>query len=95
MEPLHPEVRSALKAAHAGLTDEEIDRAEELLSMRMRLDPDIAAEQIAKLDQERMELMRRKMPRYAQVVQASKPRMTLPQEGVSGKVTVTLKKPEK
>ena len=76
MEPLHPEVRAALKTAHPGLTDEEIDRSEELLSMRMRLDPDTAAEQIAKLDRERMELIQRKMPRYAQVVQASKPRMT-------------------
>ena len=40
MEPMHPELREALKEAHPGLTDREIDRYEELLAARMRCDPE-------------------------------------------------------
>ena len=34
MEPLKPSFRDALKKEHPGLTDETIDRAEELLAQR-------------------------------------------------------------
>ena len=72
MEPMHPEFREALKAAHPGLTDREIDRSEELLAERMRCDPDREAARIAELDDERRELIERAMPRYAAVAQTFK-----------------------
>lgn len=72
MEPMHPELREALKEAHPGLTDREIDRYEELLAARMRCDPEREAARIAELDRERRELVESAMPRYAAVAQAVK-----------------------
>jgi hypothetical protein len=72
VEPMHPEFREALKAAHPGLTDREIDRYEELWAERMRCDPDREAARIAELDEERRQLVERVMPRYAAVAQAFK-----------------------
>ena len=68
MEPLHPEIREALKLAHPGLTDADIDRHEALLSLRMQHDPATDAERIGAIDAERLELVRRLMPRYEAVV---------------------------
>ena len=95
MEPLHPELRAALKQAHPGLTDKDIDRAEELLAQRMLYDPEKEALQIAQLDRERMELIERKMPRYAEVAQAFRARMVKPRRRPDRKARVTLKKPKK
>ncbi len=92
MEPMHPKLREALKKAHPGLTDEDIDRSEELLAKRMLYDPEKEADRIAELDRERMELIRRTMPRYAEIArlvvaeQASKPE--------APKFTVDIKSPK-
>jgi hypothetical protein len=94
VEPLHPELRAALKEAHPGLTDEDIDRTEELLVQRMLCNPEKEADRIAQLDRERIELIQRKMPRYAEVAQAIRARIPQYQERVEGKVTVRLKKYE-
>ena len=93
MEPLHPELRSGLKQAHPGLTDADIDRTEELLARRMLLDPQKEREQIARLDLERTELIRRLMPRYVEVVQAFRARRAAPPDKSKRKVVVTPKKP--
>jgi hypothetical protein len=69
MEPLRPAVREALKQAHPGLTDETIDRVEELLSLRFLVNPDEDPLRIEQLDRQRAELVRREMPRYEQVLQ--------------------------
>lgn len=95
MEPLHPELRAALKAAHPGVTDEDIDRTEELWAERMRCDPEREAERIASLDRERLDLIRRKMPHYAAVSQAFKSRRTQEQVRAVPKVSVRPKKPER
>jgi hypothetical protein len=95
VEPLDPEYRAALKAAHPGLTDEDIDRTEELLAERMRCDPEREAERIARLDRERQELIRRTMPHYAAVSQAFKSRRAQEQRKAAPSVKVELKKPER
>ena len=94
MEPLHPVLRVALKEAHPELTDEDIDRAEELMAQRMRCDPEKEKDRIAKLDRERLELIQRKMPRYADVVRASSAKIARPPEREANKVTVTMKTPK-
>jgi len=38
VEPLHPALREALKAAHPGLTDEVIDESQELLAQQVSID---------------------------------------------------------
>ena len=95
LEPLHPELRTALKKAHPGLTDKDIDRAEELLAQRMLYDPEKESLQIAQLDRERMELIERKMPRYAEITQAFGARMVKPRRRPDLKARVTIKKPKK
>lgn len=70
MEPLHPDLREALKRAHPGLTDEDIDRFEELLARVLSYDPTTEADVIARLAGERDDMLRRLMPHYAEVAQA-------------------------
>jgi hypothetical protein len=72
---MHPALRAALKEAHPGLTDAEIDRSEELLVQRMLADPEKDQETIARIDRERLELIERVMPRYAEVAQVVKGRL--------------------
>ena len=93
MEPLHPDLRTALKQAHPGLADDEIDRAEELLAQRMNTDPEREPHRIAELDRERSELIQRRMPRYSEVVQAFKAMRARPREKPS-RSSVEIKKPE-
>ncbi len=69
MEPLEPEFRAALKRAHPGLEDSDIDRYEELTAQRFLIDPDTAPERLRELDQERARLLRERMPRYRDVWQ--------------------------
>jgi len=69
MEPLHPQLRAALKEAHPGLADSDLDRYEELLAARFQIDPDREAERLRGLDREREELLRQAMPRYKEVAQ--------------------------
>jgi hypothetical protein len=70
MEPIHPALREELKRAHPGLTDADIDRYEELTSLRFTLDPDAAREEIRQLDAERMQIVRAKMPQLGELENA-------------------------
>ncbi len=69
MEPLHPDLRTALKRAHPGLTDAIIDRYEELTAQQFILNPSLHAERFATLDRERQNILREHMPRYNEVLQ--------------------------
>jgi hypothetical protein len=69
MEPLEPEFREALKRAHPGLEDRDIDRYEELLAQRFLIEPEKAPQRIRELDREREQLLRERMPRYGEVWQ--------------------------
>jgi hypothetical protein len=69
MEPLHPELRAALKAAHPGLSDAQIDQHEELLAQRLLFDPETQEAEIRALDRRREELLQQYMPSFQQVVQ--------------------------
>ena len=68
MEPLSPKMRVALKQVHPGLTDAEIDRYEALLSERMQCDPETEVKRIADLDNERVTLLKDRMPQFNDVV---------------------------
>jgi hypothetical protein len=70
VEPLHPDLRTLLKQAHADLSDDDIDRLEELTSQRYALDPDRDVELLRQLDADRDKLLREKMPRYAEAYRA-------------------------
>jgi hypothetical protein len=69
VEPLHPDLRAALKAAHPGLTDAQIDQHEELLAQRFLLNPETQEAEIRTLDRRREELLQQYMPNYQQVAQ--------------------------
>lgn len=66
---MHPDLRAALKAAHPGLTDAQIDQHEELLAQRFQLDPETQEAEIRTLDRRREQLLQQYMPRYHQVAQ--------------------------
>jgi hypothetical protein len=70
MEPLHPQLREALKNAHPGLTDEDIDTLEELSARCFECHPEEEADQIRELNRQRTELIRQAMPRYNEITQA-------------------------
>ena len=70
MEPIHPSLREELKRAHPGLTDADIDRYEELTSLRFTLDPDAGRDDIRSIDAERMQIVRAKMPRLGELENA-------------------------
>jgi hypothetical protein len=83
MQPLPDEIRAALKKKYPKLTDETLDRADELLVLRTQLDPERHAERIRTLDRERAELIAREMPEYgalARSVGARRPPSTPPAE---------------
>ena len=69
MEALHPELRAALKAAHPGLTDAQIDQYEELRAQRLLFDPETQEAEIRALDRRREELLQQYMPNFQQVAQ--------------------------
>ena len=69
MEPLKPIFRDALKEAHPGLSDETIDRAEQLLAQRFLIDPEADPLRLQEIDRERAELLKQEMPRFEQVLQ--------------------------
>ena len=70
MVPLHPEMREALKKAHPGLTDAEIDRVETLLVHRVSLDAERQANEIGRVNAELAGLIRQRMPHYQEVARA-------------------------
>jgi hypothetical protein len=59
MEALSPKFREMLKESNPGLTDEHIDRVEELLAQRFLLDPQKQPQQLRALDREREQLQER------------------------------------
>jgi len=69
MEPLHPDLRAALKAAHPGLTDAQIDQHEELLAQQFLLDPETQEAETRALDRRREQLIQQYMPNFQQVAQ--------------------------
>jgi hypothetical protein len=69
MEPLKPSVRDALKEEHPGLSDETIDRAEELLAQRFLIDPEAEPLRVQELDRERAQLLQQEIPKFEQVIQ--------------------------
>ena len=69
MEPLHPDLRTALKAAHPGLTDAELAQHEELLAQRFLLNPETQEAEIRALDRRREQLIQQYMPNFQQVAQ--------------------------
>lgn len=95
VEPLHSGLRDALKQAHPGLTDADIDRFEELTAQRFTLDPRENQIQLRVLDLERNELLKQKMPQYLTVEKAFKARRATEsmQQGVP-KIRIELKKPQ-
>jgi hypothetical protein len=69
MEPLKPRVRDALKEEHPGLSDETIDRAEELLAQRFLINPEAEPLRVQELDRERAQLLQQEIPKFEQVIQ--------------------------
>jgi hypothetical protein len=69
MEPLKPIYRDALKEANPGLTDEIIDRSEDLLAQRFLVDPETEPLRIRQLDREREVLRREMIPNFEQVIE--------------------------
>jgi hypothetical protein len=67
VEPYTPEFRQALKAAHPGLRDADIDRFEALTARRNQMLPDREADAIANLNHEIDELVRTKMPEFDRI----------------------------
>jgi hypothetical protein len=67
MEPYSPAFRSALKDAHPGLQDAEIDRLEELTTRRAQTLPERDAHIMLSLDEQINELVRDKMPNFHRV----------------------------
>ena len=62
-------LRDALKQEHDGLTDEIIDRVEELAQQHFMLDSETESDKIDALDQERERLIKEHIPRYGDVVE--------------------------
>lgn len=96
IEPLHPDLRDALKRAHPGLTDTDIDRFEELTAQRFTLEPSENQIQLRALDLERSELLKQKMPRYLAVTQAFEAQRAVleSRQPSTPKVRIELKKPQ-
>jgi hypothetical protein len=69
MEPLKPVMRDALKREYPDLSDEVIDRAEELLAQRFMVDPEAEPLRIEEIDRQRAQLLSENMPRFEQVIQ--------------------------
>ena len=69
MEPIHPKLRKELKRVYPRLTDADIDRYEELTSLRFALNPATAAGKIREIDTQRDRLVR-KMPRLGELENA-------------------------
>jgi hypothetical protein len=67
MEPYSPAFRRALKDAHPGLQDADINRLEELTTRRAQTLPERDADIILSLDEQINELLRDKMSNFHRV----------------------------
>ena len=92
MEPIHPNTRAALKQAHPGLTDEDIDHYEELVSRRFQLDPERNAPEIAALDHERLGFLQSRMPHFEAVVRQAAAARARPPQKTESKVEIKPRK---
>jgi hypothetical protein len=92
MEPLEPELRQALKDAHPGLSDEDIDRIEELNARRFELDPDTDTEELRRLEVEKDAFVARAMPRYREVVTAFTQQQAVPRRPPTDRVRIRIKR---
>src|SRR5512145_2164722 len=90
MEPLRPDFRAALKEAHPGLTDEIIDEYEKLTALRYQLDVERYRESVQEIDRQREDLLRTRMPQFAQVAQlvAARRKARRPQPEAGYKVEI-------
>ncbi len=88
MEPLHPNLRKELKRAHPSLTDDVIDRHEELLSRRMECHPEKDTDTIAYLDRELKILIEQHMPQYSGIYQQFSTKATRPKRRRTTKVKI-------
>jgi len=70
MEPIHPSLREELKRAHPGLTDADIDQYEALTSLRFTFDPATQQDEIRRIDEQRLQLVRAKMPHLGELENA-------------------------
>lgn len=68
MEPLHPSDREALKRLHPGLTDDEIDRSEELINSIDAEDETGHPGEAERLRAELSQFVRDHIPRYQEVM---------------------------
>jgi chorismate mutase len=91
MEPMRPDFRRALKEAHPGLTDEVIDEYEKLTAMRYRLDQQKFRASVDEIDRKRDELLRARMPYFAQVAQAMVAQRKAERPGPESNFTVEIK----
>jgi hypothetical protein len=67
VEPIKPILRHALIEEHEGLTEEIIDRLEELTHQRFEIDPDEQPDLLKQIDQEREQLLQQHMPHFKEV----------------------------
>lgn len=67
VEPMSHEFREALKKANAGLTDEIIDRIEELVHRRFNVEPGSDRSSIAGVDEELRGLIEDHAPHWGEV----------------------------
>jgi len=70
MEAIHPKLRKELKRVYPQLTDADIDRYEELTSLRFTLNPATEASKIREIDIERDRLVSTAMPRLGELENA-------------------------
>jgi hypothetical protein len=68
MQPLPLRLRTALKEAHPGLRDEDLDRLEVLRARSASLHPWRDAARLAELRAESARLLRERMPRFTEVI---------------------------
>lgn len=68
MQPLPLRLRTALKGAHPGLRDEDLDRLEVLRAQSATLHPWRDAARLAGLRADATELLRERMPRFTEVI---------------------------
>jgi hypothetical protein len=70
MQPFEPELREALKKAHPGLTDADIEAVEAMLSRRQDIDRKRRPEEARRLDLEWQALTAQKVPKLREVMRA-------------------------
>jgi len=65
-----------------------------IVGRRMLFDPEKEADQIAELDRKRMELIKRSMPRYAEIARQALAEVASERQEIKPKVTVEIKAPK-